>query len=105
MDKLQNSINLTLKFTTDESNDYGEQLREALIKAEDEYTTKKKAKGEEIDYIKMRNAINQRKNIRRLCKLTLASVLSCGNILDKPTVNRAVEKLERDALFQKVGRT
>lgn len=89
-------MELKLKYTVDEADRICALLRKEMRKAEDDYIRKKKAKGETIDHFKMQNAINQRKNIKKLGKLCLASVLSCGNILDKPEVNRFVEHLERE---------
>ena len=66
--------------------------------AKQDYIKKKETKGEEVDYLKMVTALNRRKKLKALVRLGLASTLSCGNILDKPEINRIVEKLERDTL-------
>lgn len=46
-----------------------DKARERVIFHEEDYKRKKKLKGEEIDFGKMRNAINQRKEIKQLNKI------------------------------------
>ena len=91
-------MELKLKYNADDSDRIIQTLEKEWKLAEQDYTKKKEAKGEEVDYFKMVMALNQRKKLKALTKLGLASVLSCGNILDKPEINRAVEKLEREGL-------
>ena len=92
-------MELKLKYKVDEVDDLINKLSTEMDLAKADYIRKKKTKGEEVDYYKMINALNQRKKLKNLSKLCLAGVLSCGNILDKPEVNRAIEKLERDTVY------
>ena len=92
------TMELKLKYNADDSDRIIQTLEREWELAEQDYTKKKEAKGEKVDYFKMVSALNQRKKLKALTKLGLASVLSCGNILDNPEVNRTVEKLEREGL-------
>ena len=89
--------NLKLKWNREEVDDLHRELRIAVEVYELKYITRKKAKGEEVDQNKLRNAMNQNKKLKLLTKLCLASTLSLGNILDKPAHNRLSEQLEREA--------
>ena len=85
------------KYKIDEVNKLGEKLRRELELAEEDYIKKKKAKGETVDDDKMRKAINQRKKLRILCNRLLGAHLGLGNILNKPSITKASESLERKA--------
>ncbi len=89
-------MELKLKYNADDSDRIFKVMEKEWELAKQNYCRKKRSKGEKVDYFKMVDALNQRKKLKALTKLGLASVLSCGNILDKPEINRAVEKLERE---------
>ena len=93
-------MELKLKYTVGDIDKLTNELGEALQEAEDDYIRKKKAKREEVDDFKMMNAVNQRKEVKRLGKLLLAAHFNVGNILDEPAFNRASESLEREANSQ-----
>ena len=93
-------MELKLKYKVDEVDDLINKLSTEMDLAKADYIRKKKTKGEEVDYYKMINALNQRKKLKNLSRLCLAGIFSCGNVLDKPEVNRAIERLERDVLSE-----
>ena len=90
-------MELKLKYSMDDVEKLTKELGDAIHEAEEDYKRKKEAKGEKVDYMKMINAVNQRKKLKILCKRLLAANFNIGNILDKPAINRASEQLEREA--------
>jgi len=69
-----------------------------LAEASKDYTKKKKAKGEKVDYFKMQKALDQRKNIKILGKLLLAKTFARGNmLLKKESMAEASKVLLEDA--------
>ena len=90
-------MKLKLKYSKDERDKLYEELEREVKLAEEDYIRKKVAKGEKVDNNKMRIALNYRQKIKNLTKRCLASTFSVSNILDSPSINRAVEKLERES--------
>ena len=91
-------MELKLKYNSDDVDKIFKVMEREWNIAERDYRKKKEVKGEKVDYLKMVTALNRRKKLKTLAKLVLASTLSSGNILDKPAINRVVEKLERESL-------
>lgn len=90
-------MDLKLKYSSEDVEDIADLLEKEMIKAQAEYILKKEAKGELINKDTMRKAMNQRKNLKKLCRISIAAAVSHGNLIDQPEVNRTVEKLEREA--------